>query len=670
MSDRTTNITTAELGRALERVQHATYRMLFGDRLGLLVFLVILAFVGTYWRMGIVINDNETLANGVHAVMNGHLTITDPIYGGPKGAAPGTKYHEGTRYAREYGLVVPSAILALVLDSLRTIFALRVLLVGGWCLVVFGAILEISRFLDRSRTARLVGGIVVLLVLAGNIALAPPITDDQIPLLGLQLWTILVSGLIATVAYRLFALEFSRGAAAAVGASVVLATPVGFWASIPKRHVVVTFAVLVVAYAFARRPSMSGFRGRLLRALPYATAAGLLWVHPGDGGILVAAVVFVDVAFGSIYDRSQVALTGGIVALSILPFFLTNYVISGNPIRAPQYLPAYTGQPISVPEQAPANGIDVGVGAEWTGTGVGGSAGTTSKRPSSPSLLSMLRGVIQAVSVLVLVSVDGFEHWFDRAIRVARMSLDVFVMRPESVFQTFVRSGFLERPARRGADDTINLSYLESFPVFGAALVGGVHAVVAERSMTRALQDRRIAFRDADGDTRSLAFAVTYVGLMVLFYQSRLPLHTTVTVRFLVPTMPLALLIALRLPGLRDVLEMNLRTVLLAYLSTVLVGGELLAGFFVASSLSLGEAMQLHALLALAVSIPLAIWALSSAFGFEPITRERWYQAGAILLGTAAGVTTVFVLLTGWLHFPYGEYAIPLFDALSELLRT
>jgi hypothetical protein len=166
------------------------------------------------------------------------------------------------------------------------------------------------------------------------------------------------------------------------------------------------------------------------------------------------------------------------------------------------------------------------------------------------------------------------------------------------------------------------------------------------------------------------AFAVVYFSLMVLFYQQRLPIHATFTVRYLVPTMPLALYLALRLPALREVLVARFQTVGVAYALTVLVGGEVLVGVFVLTSLSPGASVQLHALLALGMAASLVAWCVVESLDLTDWTVRRRQQGGAVLLGATAGTTTVFLLLSGWMHFPYGEYALPLFDALSELLRS
>lgn len=655
--------TSNPLTRArLRRCTKALDRVLFGDRLGFTVFLVTVLFVGSVWRMDFAINDNETLANGVQALSNGHLALVDPQFGGENGVAPGTKYHDGARYAREYGLVVPATIIALVFQGLSQVFSLGVLIVGAWCLVLLLVVRALTRDARYRDEIRLAGTLGVLVLFAANVALATPVETGEIPLLALQVWTMLCCGLVAAVTYRLFELELPQPVAASVGVGVVVGTPVGFWASTPKRHVVVTLAVLVAAYAFARRPSVAGLRGRLLRTVPYGGAALLAWVHPGDGAILFAAVAVVDVLFGDSYDRTQAALASGVFLLALLPFIVTNYLVTGNPVRPPQFLPQYTGQPLAGTE---ANAAAGAVGGTSPGTEDGGSSAPGSSSGGfSPGLF------FRSLVAIGLSAIDTAAGFVGRARNYAEGTLSVFINTPHLVFQTFVRSGYIERAAARGANFSYNLSYLESMPLSGTAAVGAVHALRDSTPVQSLRRNRNVLFRDATGPNRALAFAVVYFSLMVLFYQQRLPLHATLTVRYLVPTMPLALYLALRLPALRDVLVSRYRTVGLAWAMTVLVGGELLAGVSALSSLSVGESVQLHALLALAMGAAITIWCIVATLDVPWPPTETRGRTGAVILGATAGTTTVFLLLTGWMHFPYGEYAIPIFDALSDLLRS
>jgi hypothetical protein len=635
-------------------VQKSVFRVAFGDRVGFFVFVLAVTFVATFWRLDIAINDTETLANGVAALSDGHLAFRDPPFGTETGQAPGTVFFEGSRYARLYGLVVPATGVSLVLYPLAAIFELRVLIVGAWSVLLLLGSRELSRFTRRKRSVRILGIVIATGSFGANVALGTPIPRELIPVLALQLWTLLACGLAATISYRLFASTFSRSTAAVIGAGMVVATPLGFWSTIPKRHVIVALAVLVVAYTFTLTPDATGDRRRLLRTVPYVVGALLVWVHAADGPILLVSIVVVDAIFGHPLDRRQVGITAGLFAVALVPWLVTNYLISGNPVQPPQFLPDYQGQPIGSEQP---EGL-----AEQGAATMGPDSGTRLGRDSSGPLEAIAGRVVRASeTVLSLLSL---------ATKHVGASLEIFVQRPGDVYQTFVRSGFVRRAALRGSSHPVHLSYLESFPMAATAVLG-ISQFVRERvNSNRVARLRNSVLRDADAPTRVTGFALTYFALMLAFYQHRLPLHSMFTVRYLVPTMPLALYVSLRYPPLRNVLESERRILGLSYLLTVLAGGELITAYLMLTSHTLGERVQLHALLGLGMASMLFAWGVIATHDVRWWTREQWSRVGAVIVGVAAGLTTVFLLLTGWQHFPYGEYAIPIFDALSELLRS
>jgi hypothetical protein len=95
----------------------------------------------------------------------------------------------------------------------------------------------------------------------------------------------------------------------------------------------------------------------------------------------------------------------------------------------------------------------------------------------------------------------------------------------------------------------------------------------------------------------------------------------------------------------------------------VLLGGQVTLVFVALTVNGIGEAFQLHALLALGIAVPLSIWTLRGRS--EGVAG----QAGAVLLGAATGVTTVFLLLTSIEYYALGDaHLLPMMRALGELL--
>jgi 4-amino-4-deoxy-L-arabinose transferase-like glycosyltransferase len=122
----------------------------------------------------------------------------------------------------------------------------------------------------------------------------------SLSLIALQISTLVVAGLGAVLLYRLLAWQHNRRLGVLAGAAVVLVSPVGFWATIPKRHVLVATLCLAVLYLFARSrtPSERTFPGigqvPLHRTLMYTCIALITWVHAAEGLFVFLAVVAFD----------------------------------------------------------------------------------------------------------------------------------------------------------------------------------------------------------------------------------------------------------------------------------------------------------------------------------------------------------------------------------------
>lgn len=82
------------------------------------------------------------------------------------------------------------------------------------------------------------------------------------------------------------------------------------------------------------------------------------------------------------------------------------------------------------------------------------------------------------------------------------------------------------------------------------------------------------------------------------------------------------------------------------------------------NDLRIGEAVQFHAILNLLSAGLLVGWlAIVPGDG-----TEGWrVKGGAVLLGTVAGLTTVYVLLTVWSYFA-GPFALPVVEQLSDVI--
>ncbi|EJN58000.1 hypothetical protein [Halogranum rubrum] len=649
MSDRTTRLrswlsTLGGNGRLVSEARDVTLTsVVFGDRYGLTLFVGALVFFGLTWRVGFFINDNYTVANALVNLADGHFAVTDIVYGPASGDTPGMVTANGQRFGRNYGQVVFSLPVYYLLELVAAVADFRLALVGAWCLSVLAFCLLVGRLVGREREFGSVGAVLALVCFLGNLAVATELSAHWTGLLALQLTSMAAAALTGVFVYRLLAAVADPRTGLVAGVVTVLATPLGFWAAIPKRHTYVAFFVVATLYVFyLSRTAPTDRRATRLRATTYALVGIATWVQPAESLILFVALVAVDVPTAPSNHPRDLAVVGGVFFVSLLPFFLTNVALSGNPLQPPRTLTPYDGSVLV--ESAGGPQSDGPIPADPVGDSV---------RNEPVSALDSAVALLAALSLRIGATL--FEQ-VGRFVQFLTAGVAAFG-DPDRLYHVFVRGGYLPGIARKDGGTAINLSLVESAPVFGA--------LVALPRLLGVYVRRPRPFRDAVGATDLLAGVVSV--LFVVVYLPRLPLHAMVTLRYLVPMMPLLVYAVFRLRAIRDLLR-HTQALSLSFVATVLFGTQLLFAVLFVQRATLGEAVQAHALVNLVAAGCLAGWVVVE---WGSSTRsERFTTLGAVTLGVVCGVTTSFLLLSGGVYFAEsGDFLLPLVRWVSESVQ-
>jgi hypothetical protein len=624
MSTDTQSLNDVETRSKLTDIRQRTVRVLFRDRLGLTVFCGTLLVLGLTMRQAVFINDNYTVANTLVAVADGHLDLRQAAYG-PGLATPGAVESGGRVYGRNYGHVFLALPVLLLLRGLAAIADLRLLLAGTWAVLLLWTLRGVGASLGRERLATIAGSGLALLVFTGNALGAIALPASWLPFLALQIVSVVTAGFVAVLCYRLVAAADSKRVGTAAGVAAVLGTGVGFWATIPKRHVLVAGLALLAGFLLYRSRAKAGDGGVghadiRYRASAYACVGVTAWVAAPEGAILGLAVAAADLSTSRRADISPRALlvVGIVTIVAFLPFFATNLAISGDLLEPPRQLTPYNGVPSSS-----------------TGGPTSGSGNSASGSFGAATVLGTVLGQF----------IDG---------------ATVVLSDPERVLRTFVRTGYDTR-AWSGANDILgaNLSVIESVPLFGTLL--GTTVVGVQRFQRRLAGDSetdRSSFHIVD------VFVVAYALLLTLAYMPRLPLYATITVRYLVPMYPLLIYVVARLPVVGRTIDYRWQWATWTYTGTVLIGGQMFLASIALLEAGIGESMQTHAVVNLSMATLLALWALAATLATRPDTSDRYDTVGAILLGLAAGAGTVLVLLATIAYFPVGEFLLPIVPSL------
>ncbi len=599
---------------------------LFGDRVGLALFLGVLCVGALWWRAGLFLTDNATLARTVEALSEGRLWVERAE--GEFLQSPGAEVRDGRVYGRNYGQLVVSLPALALLRALEFLANLRTVLVAGWHLAALALASVVGTVFGRRRSVVAAAGPLVLGSFLLNLSLATRLPEPDVALVALQTTTLVVSGLVAVLLYRALALETSRRLAAIAGAATVLVLPVGFWATIPKRHVFSVLACVAVLFLFARsrqadpRPVFGVGPVPLFRAGAYAVVGFLTWVHAAEGLFVFLALAAVDLPTAE-NDRRGLAFVAGVFALSLLPVVVTNLLVAGSPVEPPR---------------------TVG-GGGVTGTPGGGGGGGG----GSSGLLDTLEGTVAVGAVVWLLS------------EVVTLAVDSLAVlgEPERLYHTFVQSegADLTGSTENRGDLTFvatNLTVLEVAPVLGAAVTAFVSWLA-----TLAREPRRVSGRVDP----TVVLACALAGAYLLVYLSRLPLFAQVTQRYLLPVYPLVLYALARSTVVRRLVDSLLDVLVWSYATVLLTGGPLFVLFVRAQSQTIAEAAQLNADLALLAAGGVVVTTAASA------VSDRFDTAAAVAVGVAAAAGTTFLLVSGLYYFAdTGQAVLPVVERLGDEL--
>ncbi|MEZ3115659.1 hypothetical protein RYH80_06985 [Halobaculum sp. MBLA0147] len=656
-----------DVERSIRRLKSA----LFSDDLGLLVFLTSVLFFTLVLRLSVSINDSYAVSNTLLAVSDGTVFLTDFVLGPESGAQPGISRTETRLVGRNYGQVFLTLPVYLLLSGLSLVFELHAVLLGMWALLLYATLIVAARYTGVGSAPKV--GILTIGVLVANVAVATPVSERLTSYISLQLTTMIAAGFIGVVLYKLFRRELGDRTAAMVGLLGTIGTPIGFFSTIPKRHTFSALFLLLAMFTLYRSGVVENdHRRHVYKMCAYATVGAMTWIHAPEGFILLISVGIADLTTPGSLRPKDIAFSATGLCLSLVPFFLTNTLISGNPLQPPRLLEGYKGEGLEAPPE-PGTGGEPGNGTPKGGTpGDGESEGGTpgppgGEDPSSPGtgiverFRSVLLGVTSLVYRLVLTTVELGEKVLSMVgslaeIVVGRIGSSLSIVYDgDRLWKLFGRRGFMES-VPVGKHRPVNLSLTESMPALGL-LVG----IVSHGTRTGRTDLRR--WRHSPYFPADMA-AVVYSGLLLLLALPSLPIHTSLTVRYLHPLYAVGLYAVVRLPLGRSLLKEYPRHLWHSYLVSVAV--------FTAVSTILvpqlvtvpGEAVQLYASVAFGLAVALTLFTAGVSFR----RSRRGTIAIAILTGSAFGLVTTYLVCVSLVVFGPEPNAVPIVEELSKVV--
>ncbi|MGZ8888212.1 MAG: hypothetical protein ACXW1D_01520 [Halobacteriota archaeon] len=325
------------------------YRYVFSDDTSTLFFFASLTFCLALWNLNIFINDEVTLAaqliNLGHGVLSLETTPTR-LYEGLSfgGSGPMLAFtYQGHVYAfYTHALAVFAAPFYALLYIISATVGIRLFFASLWSFSIFMVSWLLGKRWGKPRLGRDLGAFVALGLLIINIYVAtklPPLVFDQWgALMAIQLFNILATSAIVLFSLSIFRRYFANGRIAAFGAAYILvATPVTFWAVSAKDHT--ASVLLIVASIWSLYMYLLDGKTHY-RYLSYILVGISFWVRVFDAIPLLIAIVLTDLLTSE--GRIKALITAAVtVTLGMVPYFINNFLLFGNPFLSPVYLSAH-----------------------------------------------------------------------------------------------------------------------------------------------------------------------------------------------------------------------------------------------------------------------------------------------------------------------------------------
>jgi len=278
----------------------------------------------TVTNAGIFLNDEWMSAAQLTQIGQGHqFTYNEGSFGYFENGTAGT-YMESRNNVLMYSLALP--LVALPMFLITSLFATPTMLpIVVWTICGILAALTAPVLTQRQRVG--IGG---LIWIAGvtSILICPPDVGDARAVIAIVVTNILLYGGFAILVRRIVDLLIEPDIQWYAWIVTMASSTLLFWAGTGKDHMLVACMVLCCCYCMLQYSKTSEY------LVPAALSAGLLlWIRTEVGIFVLAAFVLILLLHR--IPRKQTIIGIGVAGGSTTPFFINNWLVSGNLLTPP-----------------------------------------------------------------------------------------------------------------------------------------------------------------------------------------------------------------------------------------------------------------------------------------------------------------------------------------------
>ncbi|HYN44377.1 MAG TPA: glycosyltransferase family 39 protein [Candidatus Limnocylindrales bacterium] len=292
-------------------------------------FFLLITFSGTrlfFSDEGIILNQFYNLIHGslplkiakIDTARGILITVGDNLYG-----------------AFSYSLLILSLPTFYLLKVIESLYGAHLFIVQIWALC--GGIIVYLLALNRKfKHTIFYGTIAYFLLIFSNLYYFKPIYFPKWgELLSIELTNIFITSLLILVVFLLFRKLFGQRISMFASFFVLFATPLSFYAITLKHHSLTIFLTLLAFYFFYRYYEQ---REDKFLYVAYISSGLCVWTRPLDGAVLLTSLVIADIFISRRSIKHLVSIFI-VILISLLPFFMFNYLILGDPFSLAENTP-------------------------------------------------------------------------------------------------------------------------------------------------------------------------------------------------------------------------------------------------------------------------------------------------------------------------------------------
>lgn len=310
----------------------------FLDQWSIILFLICLIFLISMWDIHIFLTDEKPLVNQLVNLQNGSLSLEKikiPLDGA-------WYFQKDDAIYSVYSHAVPvfSMPVYLILYKISFFVNIVVFFIFLWSALVILLGHFLSKKFNNPNIFRLCA-VVSVVFLAMNFLLYEPVSFYKWgEMISMQFFNIIITSIAVVLIYLLFKGIFNESSGLFAALIFLFATPYAFWGVGVKEHALSTFLALASFLFFYNYLTTSNAR---FAYLAYGLTGLVAWARIFDALPLFFSIYTVDVLFVQrflnwIPDLQQVKSflkhsmkIFFVMIVALLPYFINNYLIIGNP---------------------------------------------------------------------------------------------------------------------------------------------------------------------------------------------------------------------------------------------------------------------------------------------------------------------------------------------------